>query len=447
MKVLFVVTAFYPEQAIGSVRTTKFAKYLARNGVEVSVISLAPAPWALRDEGLHFPELDSMQWTQIDQSPRFKRLFQKARNAAVGNTSAVGYVRPSGAGRSMMAVVKSSAQLAYTLLKSFDWVRQVKKHARKSMRGQHFDAIFCSYPSFSSPFAAHALSRAGMSDVVAIDLRDPVSYGSNNRFGVLRFLERGMVRRARMASFVSEGVRAKVMGDGSSDQIVRVITNGFDPDDAEAIEASPRIRSATGVLRFAYVGALYGGKRDMTPFFRAARQALDSSGHDGNTLELHYAGGEGDLFTRQAAEHGLDGNVVNHGRVSRAESLALQKAADACLVTTWNSPEDKGILTGKVFEFFMLRKPVVAIVNGPLAGSELGEIIDRTGAGICAEDADPQGYPRLVNWIEEALRTKIETGTLPCSYADQVNAFGFPALAADLQEALDAAVGQSQRQY
>jgi hypothetical protein len=52
-----------------------------------------------------------------------------------------------------------------------------------------------------------------------------------------------------------------------------------------------------------------------------------------------------------------------------------------------------------------------------------------------------------VNWIEEALRTKIETGTLPCSYAGQVNAFGFPALAADLQEALDAAVGQSQRQY
>lgn len=442
MKVLFVVTAFYPEQAIGSVRTTKFAKYLARNGVEVSVISLAPAPWALRDEGLHFPELDSIHWTQIDQSPRFKRLFQKARNAAVGNTSAVGYVRSSGERRSMMAMVKSSAQLAYTLLKSVDWVREVKKHAQNSMCGQHFDAIFCSYPSFASPFAAHALSRAGMSDIVAIDFRDPVSYGSNNRFGMLRFLERQMLRRARVASFVSEGVKAKVMGDGSSDQIVRVITNGFDPDDAEAIETSPRIGSTAGVLRFAYVGALYGGKRDMTPFFRAARLALDSSGQDSSALELHYAGGEGELFSRQAADHGLDGNIVDHGRVSRAESLALQKAADACLVTTWNSPEDKGILTGKVFEFFMLRKPVVAIVNGPLGGSELSEIIERTGAGICAEDADPKDYPRLASWIEEALRTKIETGTLRDGYTDQLIAFMLPTLTADLVGAFTVALGQ-----
>lgn len=447
MKVLFVVTAFYPEQAIGSVRTTKFAKYLARKGVEVSVISLTPAPWASRDEGLHFPELDGMQWVQIGQSPLFKRLFQKARDAAVGSTSAVGYVRSSGARKSLMAMIKSTAQLAYTLLKSFDWVRQVKKHARSNMRGQYFDVIFCSYPSFASPFAAHALSRAGLSSAVAIDFRDPVSYGSNNRFGLLRFLERWMLKRARMASFVSEGVRSKVMGRAAPDMTVRVITNGFDPEDAQSVEASPRIGTTAGVLRFAYVGALYGGKRDMSSFFRAARQALDSFGGDSNALELHYAGGEGELFTSQAAEHGVAVNVVNHGRVSRSESLALQKSADACIVTTWNSREDKGILTGKVFECFMLYKPVVAIVNGPLAGSELGAIIKRTGAGICCEDAAPLGYTDLVRWIEDALRGKMETGTLPFNYNDQRDAFGFPVLAADLVGAMNDMLGPQRRAH
>lgn len=95
MKGLFVVTAFYLEQAIGSVWTTKFTKYLARSEAEVSMISLAPAPWALRDEEPHCPELDMMQWKQIDQSSRIKHLFQKDRNAAVGNTSAV-WCRPTG---------------------------------------------------------------------------------------------------------------------------------------------------------------------------------------------------------------------------------------------------------------------------------------------------------------------------------------------------------------
>lgn len=432
MKVLLVVTAFYPEQAIGSVRMTKFAKYLVRNGVDVSVISLAPAPWALRDEGLYFSELETMEWIQIAQGPLFKRLFQKARIVAVGRSSAVGYVRPSGGRKSLMAVFKSTAQLGYTLLKSIDWVHQVLKYARANMRGQKFDVIFCSYPSFSSPFAAHALSRAGLSKVVAVDFRDPVNYGSNNRLGVLRFFELRMLKRARMASFVSEGVRAKVMGSDTSDKVIRVIPNGFDPDDAQSIEASQRIDTENRALRFAYVGALYGGKRDMRSFFRAARQVLDTSGYENNALELHYAGGEGELFSRQAAQYGLSGNVVNHGRVSRSESLALQQSADVCLVTTWNSPEDKGILTGKVFEFFMLRKPVLAIVNGPLAGSELGEIIQQTSAGICCEDADPNAYSKLVLWIEDKLRDKMEEGTLSDSYNDQVEEFGFPALTADL---------------
>ena len=38
-KILFVVTAFSPENAIGAVRISKIVKYLVKNNFEVTVIS------------------------------------------------------------------------------------------------------------------------------------------------------------------------------------------------------------------------------------------------------------------------------------------------------------------------------------------------------------------------------------------------------------------------
>ena len=84
MKVLFVVTAFYPEQAIGSIRITKFVKYLQKNKVDVSVVSLSPPPWSTRDESLYFKGLKNIDWKVIDQSPVFKKVFQKMRIITVG---------------------------------------------------------------------------------------------------------------------------------------------------------------------------------------------------------------------------------------------------------------------------------------------------------------------------------------------------------------------------
>ena len=88
MRILFVVTAFYPEQAIGAIRVTKFAKYLVKLGVDVSIISLAPPPWASYDETLKFEQLRNLEWDVIDQSYFFRILLQKARVAAIGSVSA-----------------------------------------------------------------------------------------------------------------------------------------------------------------------------------------------------------------------------------------------------------------------------------------------------------------------------------------------------------------------
>ena len=436
MKALFVVTAFYPEQAIGAVRISKFVKHLERQGVEVSVISLAPAQWASRDEGLYFDALDRIDWVTIDQSDFFRKFFLGARSAVVGNEPAVGFIGGSGGRKTIGSTIKSWVQTLYTLLKAIDWMQQVKKHARKNMRESRYSVIFSSYPSFSSPFSAFALRRLGLSSNVIIDFRDPVSYGAGGGFSFLRLLERWMYRNSDFACFVSEGVRRKVSGRGLSDSKSAVITNGFDSDDLAKVNEHSCIDVDTQVLKFIYVGSLYGGKRDLRSFFKAAKIALERRGLAQDFIQLHYAGGEGALFQSQAKEIGLEQCVVNHGRVTRERSLELQKYADIGVVVTWNSAKDEGILTGKVFESFMLRKPVLAVVNGDVAGSELGEIIREVSAGFCYEEASPEKFQELVSWIESVLVQKIEKGGLLDAYSDSVKRFDFYALAARLKEAM-----------
>lgn len=435
MKLLFVVTAFYPEQAIGSVRTTKFAKFLDRAGHDVHVISLAPAPWAPRDESLRFSGLEHIQWTSIPQGKWFRRVFVSMRSTVIGEQSALNAARNGDAsGLSVLKLkIKSIAQLVYTLVKALDWTIQVKRHVRRHMIDARFDAIFTSYPSLASPFAGLMSKRMGLSDLLMIDFRDPISYGSSSPLSFGRLLERWFMRKAEVTSYASAGVYAKVTGGGiESNVTAKVVTNGFDPDDlAEVVQAS-KVPSDSTSFRFAYVGALYGGKRDLAPFFYALSEVVKQHPRYARTIAIHYAGQEGAAFCTQAAAHGLQSLVVDHGRIARNQSLGLQQAADVCLLSTWNTPDDQGILTGKMFEYFLLRKPVLAIVNGTLGRSETRQIIEQVGAGFCFEEATSGDMPAMMSWLEAILREKDETGRITDRYSTEVKRFNIEASVLDL---------------
>ena len=76
---------------------------------------------------------------------------------------------------------------------------------------------------------------------------------------------------------------------------------------------------------------------------------------------FEYAGKEGDLFLSQAAEYNLHSYVVDHGQLSRLDALRLQQESDICLLATWNTSFEQGALTGKIFEYFMFKKPILAM--------------------------------------------------------------------------------------
>lgn len=422
MKVLFVVTAFYPEQAIGSIRITKFAKFLQKHGVSVSVISQQPPRWSSKDESIYFSGLKTMDWNVIDHSWIFKSIFQKMRVKTIGTG-------PGNAGAASVNYltyfkvrIRSFAQFIYTLLKAFDWSVRVHKHAQNKLLGKSFDFIFCSYPSFASPISGIKLKKLGIGKNLMVDFRDPIQTKNNSYFSLKNLLQSYILKNSDLNSCVSKGVLDKININYKNSQYL-IAPNGYDIKDAEYIKSYENKDHTNNILKFVYTGAIYSGKRDLRPFFQSISNILANSNHSQDQVSLEYAGKEGDIFLSQAREFGMHNQVINHGQLTRSKSLSLQKNSDICLLATWNSSADQGALTGKIFEYFMFRKPILAIVKGDLINSEISKIISDTGAGHCYEAAAKNSNKDLEIWLDKALDQKITSGVIKNGYNENIKKY------------------------
>ena len=80
-------------------------------------------------------------------------------------------------------------------------------------------------------------------------------------------------------------------------------------------------------------------------------------------------------------------------------------------------------MTGKIFEYFMFKKPILAIVVGNLPNSEICKIISRIDAGHCFEEAAIDSKKNLVAWIKNAIDEKQKNGTIESKYNHEVKSF------------------------
>tara|TARA_B100001109_G_scaffold169767_1_gene138602 strand:+ start:165 stop:1499 length:1335 start_codon:yes stop_codon:yes gene_type:complete len=422
MKVLFVVTAFYPEQAIGSIRISKFAKYFHKEGVEISVISLTPPPWSSRDESLYFDALKDINWQVIDQSSIFKKVFQRMRVATIGTVPGNAGVSKMKSKITIKTKIRNLLQFFYTLLKGIDWSIRVKKHALKNLKNENFDFIFCSYPSFASPLGGIKLKKMGIGNKLIVDFRDPILSQKTSKFNLKYLLQKYIIKNSDLMTFISAGVQNQV-----DNKIVNtknlIAPNGFDPQDIKNIKLDNNKNKDKKILRFVYTGAIYGGKRDLRPFFAAISEIEPSLKDAKQKIRFEYAGREGDLFLSQATEYNLQSYVVDHGQLSRLDALRLQQESDICLLATWNTSFEQGALTGKIFEYFMFKKPILAIVVGNLPNSEICKIINRIDAGHCFEEAAIDSKKNLVAWIQNVIDEKQKNGTIESKYNHEVKSF------------------------
>jgi glycosyltransferase involved in cell wall biosynthesis len=152
---------------------------------------------------------------------------------------------------------------------------------------------------------------------------------------------------------------------------------------------------------FVYTGVFYPPKRVITPFLAALKLLRDSPSGNAKEWYFHYYGADEKHIREQADRFGLIDRVVFHGRVPRREALSAVKGAALSVVITsvaeQETLEDKGIVTGKIFEAIGLGTSVLLIAP---VGSDARAITEPTGLVRSFTGAEIQG---MVSFLKDVV--------------------------------------------
>lgn len=431
MRILLISYYFAPQNLIGAVRPTKLAKYLSRMGHEVTVICGAGRDGAI-DPTL---QRDMAQLSDVHIIREWNPLrtwLQKKEGRlkpASSPTSASIVPQKQGLVKRGVLFVTDQVYVGLRWLSDVSFCRLGQKELRK-LQGS-YDAVFSTYAPYSVHQIARKVKASGLAKRWIADFRDEVGMPFRFQEGQKRRYLRMLQREADVLSAVSHGF-LDMMGFADAG---RVLSNGFDREDLPDVEEA----ATDGCLRVVYCGQLRDsrrevGERDVTPLFRALAALVQEGRLDKEQLRLVYAGREGALFAHQAAESGLEGCVEDHGQVSREGSIALQKGADILLMASHHLSAQRGILTGKLFEYMMMDKPIVCCMAGDLPNSGVKRVLDETGMGICCEAANKeQDEAALLSWLRTVVICwQNGQSLLGSQKADAVEAYAYEGLARTL---------------
>jgi glycosyltransferase involved in cell wall biosynthesis len=166
-----------------------------------------------------------------------------------------------------------------------------------------------------------------------------------------------------------------------------VITNGYDPNEMAAVKPHD-----FGHCAIVYTGIFYPPKRVISPFLAALKRLKESLNESSSRWYFHYYGEQEQHVREQAVRFGLSDRIALHGNVSRHEALSAVKGARLAVVITsieeQGSLENRGVVTGKIFEAIGLGTPVLLIAPN---GSDATAITATTGLVTGFSGTDIQG--------------------------------------------------------
>ena len=361
-----IVTFYFPPAGGGGVqRPLKLAQYLPALGIETHVLAPDDPRWLHRDEGLRMP---SQAWVH------------RARYIGVSGG------KPSEvlAGTQGLERVATRARLQLRRLvvpdENATWALTAIPVGIRLVRQHGIDVVLSTSPPGSTHLIAAAIARATGAHWVA-DLRDSLVAHAHRRADTPATkakaalhgqVARLVAARADAITCVSEAIAEETRALEPKGRVVS-IPNGADFDDVAGLERRPSDR-----FRITHTGSFFG-RRDPRPFLQAL--------HDSELDVVARFLGDFRASDRAFAETlGLGDRLELLPFASRAESLALQRDSEALLLLI---PEaggrGKGVLSGKVFEYLAVARPVLAVVPPDGAAAEL---LRETGAGIVVAPDD-----------------------------------------------------------
>ena len=155
---------------------------------------------------------------------------------------------------------------------------------------------------------------------------------------------------------------------------VRVIPNGYDWD----LEAQSQNITLSEKFTITHLGVITPSRNAPTLWQALQELKAEIEGFD-RDLSINLIGQVDQSVVRDMEKYGLTNNTQLIPHVPHDEVLRWQKSSQMLLLLVNNTPNAKGILTGKLFEYLASRRPILCI--GPEDG-DATHLIAETMTGI-----------------------------------------------------------------
>jgi glycosyltransferase involved in cell wall biosynthesis len=400
-KLLFLACYFSPATTIACVRTWNLAKYLARLGWEVTIVTPEPALWKhvdniektetlLKQEGIQ-RILTGSQWRCL--MPHLKSWDK-------------------GLGRFSGGVCRIIAR-HLNIDSGIGWIKEAER-ACSTLTAQDVDLILAT----GSPFAAFRLAKR-LSDRLGcpyvLDYRDlwtghlHPNTARPDRLSTIRE-EARLLADCAAVTIVSPSWALSLERKFGLGSKLHVITNGYDPEDLANVKPYD-----FGHFAIVYTGTFYPPKRVISPLMAVLQHFQGTMNSAGHNWYLHYYGVFGDYIREEATKNGVMDRVFLHGRVPRTEALSAVRGANVAVVITSVAEEgtlaDNGMVTGKVFEALGLGTPVLLVAPH---GSDARAVVEATGLQGSFTGSDIGG---MASFLMDMMDGRIVKPKVPEAYA------------------------------
>jgi glycosyltransferase involved in cell wall biosynthesis len=378
MKKVLIITYYWPPSGGSPVlRWLRFAKYARQNGWEPVIYTVEDGEYPEMDESLQrdIPEgITILRKPALEPYTIYKRFTGQKTTQKIQTGFLSERKKPSFT-ESLSIWIRGNFFIPDA--RKF-WIRPSVSFLSGWLRANPVDLIVSTGPPHSCHRIAFRLKQKLGIHWVA-DFRDPwtrIDYYTKLKLTPLadrrhHRMELEVLKTADLVTTVSWEMARDFRVTGAKN--VEVVTNGYDEEDFAGVNTAPDPEFV-----ILHTGSL---NKDRNPieFFEALKILRDQNAEFREKCKLRLIG-KTDHAVRESLENfGLSSMLEQIEFVLHEKVPAELARASLLVLPLNNTPNAKGILTGKLFEYLASGRKVLAI--GPVDG-DVARVLEETKAGI-----------------------------------------------------------------
>ncbi len=180
---------------------------------------------------------------------------------------------------------------------------------------------------------------------------------------------------------------------------IEVITNGYDVENVEKQPLDTR-------FSLAHIGSFLSA-RNPKILWQALVELIAEIPEFKSHLEIKLIGAVSQEILESITAFDLNDYLNNVGYVSHEEAIVQQRKSQVLLLIEIDSEETKSILPGKLFEYMVSNRPIIAL--GP-KGSDFDEIITGTNTGVFFDYSEKEKLKKVIfGYYTQFLEGKLQS--------------------------------------